>query len=224
MGTVAKNHTSLVNVSQQWLAIAGIVAPILYISAAIILGLLEPGYSHKTMMMSILGGASGLRGLAFNVGLTLTGMLLIAFGFGLHRGINQGRNKRIGLILLIIAGVGLIGSAYFHCDVACVNVIKEPDFRGQMHMLFAFITGLSFAFAPIPFFFSMKKDPRWENYGAVSLAAAILANIPGIIFWITMFTTRLPEWEGLIQRLGLLFPLIWVEVMALRLLRLSQKK
>jgi hypothetical protein len=162
-----------------------------------------------------------LRGAAFNTGLALTGALLIAFGFGLHQGINLGRGKRIGLILLVIAGVGMMGSAYFHCDLGCINVIQEPNFRGQMHMLFAFFTGLSF-FSPIPFFFSIRKDPRWVNYRTVTLAAAILANIPGIIFWITMFTTRLPEWEGAIQRLGLLFPLIWVEVMAIQLLRLSK--
>lgn len=224
MKTNTRNETSKVDLSQQWLAIAGIIAPILYISVATIMGLLEPGYSHRTMMMSILGGIGGLRGAAFNIGLALTGTLLIAFGFGLHRGINQGRSKRIGLILLVIAGVGMMGSAYFHCDLNCVNVIKEPDFRGQMHMLFAFFTGLSFSFSPIPFFFSLKKDPRWENYSAVTLAAAILANIPGIVFWITLFTTRLPEWEGIIQRLGVLFPLIWVEVMAIQLLRLSKEE
>ena len=214
-------HHLLMRKSPKWLAIVGIIAPILYISLAAILGLLEPGYSHRTMMMSILGGVEGIRGAIFNIGLVLTGMLLIAFGFGLHRSINQGRGNKIGLVLLVIAGVGLVGSAYFHCDLGCVNVIQEPNFRGQMHMLFAFFTGLSLSFSPIPFFFNLKKDPRWENYGAVTLAAAILANIPGIIFWITLFTTRLPEWEGIIQRLGVLFPLIWVEVMAIRLLRLS---
>jgi hypothetical protein len=224
MKTNTRNKTSTADISQQWLAIAGIIAPILYISVATIMGLLEPGYSHRTMMMSILGGVGGLRGAAFNIGLTLTGTMLIAFGFGLHRGINQGRGKRIGLALLVIAGVGMMGSAYFHCDSGCVNVIKEPSFRGQMHMLFAFLTGLSFSFSPIPFYFGQKKDPRWEDLSAITLAAAILANIPGVIFWITMFTTRLPEWEGAIQRLGLLFPLIWVEVMADRLLRLSGKE
>ncbi len=225
MKTNTRNETSKVgDITQQWLAIAGMVAPILYISVATVLGLLEPGYSHRTMMMSVLGGVGGLRGAAFNIGLILTGMLLIAFGFGLQRGINQGKGKRIGLVLLVIAGVGLMGSAYFHCNLGCVNVIKEPDFRGQIHMLFAFFTGLSFSFSPLLFYFGQKKDPRWEKYSAVTLAAAILANIPGIIFWITMFTTRLPEWEGIIQRLGLLFPLIWVEVMAIQLLRLSRKE
>lgn len=140
MKTYTLNKIRKVQISQQWLAIAGIVAPILYISVAIIMGLLEPGYRHKTMMMSILGGVGGWRGAAFNLGLVLTGTLLIAFGFGLHRRINQGRGKRIGLVLLVIAGVGLMGSAYFHCDLGCVNVIQESDFRGQMHMKFAFFT------------------------------------------------------------------------------------
>jgi hypothetical protein len=120
-----------------------------------------------------------------------------------------------------MAAIGLIGSSYFHCDVACVNVIQEPDFRGQMHMLFAFIAGLSLAFSPLPFFFSMKADSCWENYRGVTLAAVILSNIPGIVMWISFFTTRLPEWEGIIQRLGLLFPLIWAEVMAIKMLVLS---
>jgi len=204
-------------------ALAGILAPILYFSMVIILGLLEPGYSQRTMMMSILGGVPGWRGAIFNLGLVLIGGLLIVFGFGLHRNVNHGQGSRAGLTLLVIAGVGLMGSSYFHCDVGCVNIIREPDFRGQMHMLFAFITGLSLAFSPLPFFFSMKHDPRWKNDRGITLAAVILSNIPGILMWITLFTTRLPEWEGVIQRLGLIFPLIWVEVMAIKLMTLLRK-
>jgi hypothetical membrane protein len=81
MKTYTLNKIRKVQISQQWLAIAGIVAPILYISVAIIMGLLEPGYRHKTMMMSILGGVGGWRGAAFNLELVLTGTLLIAFGW-----------------------------------------------------------------------------------------------------------------------------------------------
>jgi hypothetical protein len=45
------------------------------------------------------------------------------------------------------------------------------------------------------------------------------ANVPGIFFWITMATTRMPAIEGLIQRLGIVFVLIWVEVMAWAMVR-----
>jgi hypothetical protein len=175
-------NTSELRKPQKWLAIAGVITPILYISLAAILGLLGPGYNHRTMTMSILGGVAGIRGTIFNIGLILTGILLVLFGFGLHRGVNQGRGNKIGLILLLIAGIGLIGSAYFHCELECVNVIKEPNFSGQMHMLFAFLTGLCFSFSSIPFFFSLKSDPRWKNYRGFTLVTAILANIPGVIF------------------------------------------
>jgi hypothetical protein len=209
--------TGKANPSQKWLAFAGILAPVLYVGMVIILGMLEPGYNQRTMMMSVLGGVPGLRGAIFNLGLVLIGILLIIFGFGLHRDINQGKGNRVGLILLVIAGIGLMGSSYYHCDVGCVNIIDEPDFSGQMHMLFAFIAGFSLAFSPLPFFFSMKHDPRWKNSRGITLTAVILSNIPGILMWIKLFTTRLPEWEGVIQRLGLLFPLIWVAVMAIKL-------
>jgi hypothetical protein len=211
--------TSKVSQSQKWIALAGILAPILYISMVIIMGLIEPGYNQRTMMMSILGGVQGWRGAIFNLGLVLIGILLIVFGFGLHRNINQGKGNRLGFILFVFAGIGLMGSSYYHCDVGCVNIIREPDFRGQMHMLFAFIAGLNLAFAPLPFYFSMKHDSHWKSYRSVTMAAVILSNIPGILMWITLFTTRLPEWEGIIQRLGLLFPLIWVEVMAIKLFK-----
>ncbi|HKJ28196.1 MAG TPA: DUF998 domain-containing protein [Anaerolineales bacterium] len=207
--------------SKNIFAWAGILAPILYFSIVVFLGLLEPGYNQRTMMMSVLGGVPGWRGAAFNLGLVLIGIFLIAFGVGMVRSIHASKGKRLGLALLVIASIGLIGSSYFHCEEGCVNILQEPDFRGQMHMLFAFFAGLGLAFSPLPFFFSMKGDPQWENSRGLTLTAVFLANIPGITMWITLFTTRLPEWEGLIQRLGLLFPLIWVEVMALKLLRIS---
>jgi len=209
--------TSNVSQSQKWISLAGILAPVLYVSMVILLGLLEPGYNQRTMMMSILGGVQGWRGAAFNLGLVLIGILLIFFGFGLHRNVNQGKGNRIGFILFLFAGIGLMGSSYYHCDVGCVNIIHEPDFRGQMHMLFAFIAGLSLAFSPLPFFFSMIHNSRLKSYRGMTMAAVILSNIPGIVMWITLFTTRLPEWEGILQRLGLIFPLIWVEVMAIKL-------
>jgi hypothetical protein len=67
----------------------------------------------------------------------------------------------------------------------------------------------------------LSRDQRWRSTRWFTLAAGILANVPGLVLWITFFTTRIRTWEGLIQRLGIVFPLLWVGAMAIRLLRLS---
>ncbi len=75
--------------------IAGIVAPILYFSMVIILGLLEPNFSHLTKMMSVLGGVQGIRGLLFNVGIATVGILVVLFAIGLHQSLNIDDKKNL---------------------------------------------------------------------------------------------------------------------------------
>jgi hypothetical membrane protein len=47
---------------------AGLLATPFYLTLIIVLGALEPGFSHRTALMSMLGGVPGLRGLVFNFG------------------------------------------------------------------------------------------------------------------------------------------------------------
>jgi len=206
---------------QRLLASSGIVAPILFAGLLIILGLLESGYSHRTETMSVLGGVGGWRGAAFNVGIALVGLLLIGFAIGLHRGIGEGAGSKVGPILLVLGGVGLVGSAIFHCNQGCTNVLKSPTLAGRMHIVTSFLTGFCLSIAPFAIFVKLRNDQRWKNYRWFTLAMGILANLPGLTLWISFFTTRIPEWEGLIQRLGIVFPLLWIEVIAIRLLSLN---
>ena len=207
-------------------AICGCIAPILFAALVIVLGMLEPGYNHRTQMMSILGGVGGWRGFAFIAGGALTGLLLMAFGLGLHRGIGGGgggRGARIGPILIGIAGVGMIGSAVFHCDQGCANVLRAPTLAGRLHMAFALLTGAPFALSLFFFLPRLAQDERWAKYRWFTLVSGILGNVPGIVMWISFLTVRVRAWEGLMQRLGIAFPLLWVEVIALRLLQLSSR-
>ncbi len=205
----------------KYFAVAGTLAPISYFSLVIILGLLEPDYSHMTKMMSILGGAGGVRGLSFNLGISFIGVLIILFAIGLHKNVNKGNGSKAGPILLIIGGLGLIGSGVFHCNLNCANVIVENNFIGSIHMLSAFIAGLSLSIAPFFIYGRFKKDSIWKKYATYTLVTGIIANIPGIFFWVTLATTRLPEIEGLIQRLGIIFVFIWIEIVSLKMLKLK---
>ena len=53
----------------------------------------------------------------------------------------------------------------------------------------------------------------------------IITNIPAVVLWITIFTIGAPkEIGGMIQRLSLIFPLIWIGMMSLKMLKLNMKK
>ena len=53
----------------------------------------------------------------------------------------------------------------------------------------------------------------------------IITNIPAVVLWITVFTIGAPkEIGGMIQRLTLVFPLIWIGMMSYRMLQLSLYK
>lgn len=166
-----------------------------------------------TDMMSILGGVRGMRGVVFNTGIALTGTMLIAFAIGVHSYISKG--SAIGPLFIALGGIGLIGSAVFHCNEGCTNILKSPDYIGILHSITSFIAGFCLAFAPIVIFPRLKKDAQLRSFAWFTLAMGILANIPGLIFWLSFFTVRMSSWEGLIQRLGIFIPLIWILVTAI---------
>lgn len=197
---------------------AGMLALPFYLALILVLGALEPGYSHLTMTMSALGGVPGARGMAFNIGVAATGALIIAFAMGLRRRLPPGWPTQVGTICLVVGGAGFIGAALFHCNPGCVNVLKAPTFVGRAHMIMALAGGMFSAFAPFFFWASMRGDDRWRSFAAPTLMAGILANLPGGVFWITIATGhRLYAIEGLIQRLGFIFVLIWIALAATRL-------
>lgn len=202
--------------------LAGLIAPVFYIILVSILGLLEPDFSHKTEMMSLLGGVTGIRGLVFNLGVAITGLLIIAFAYGLHQNINTGHGSKIGPVLLVLAGLALLGSAVFSCNANCLNVIETRTPVGILHMISAFVAGSCLAISPFFIYFRMKKDPQWQKYGNFTLSIGVLSNLPGIVLWVSVFTVRIPEWEGVIQRLGLLFPFIWIFALSLHQLQLKK--
>jgi hypothetical membrane protein len=203
---------------------AGLLAPPFYLTLIIVLGALEPGFSHRTSLMSLLGGVPGGRGLAFNLGVAATGMLLIAFAIRLPRRLPPTWTAKVGSALLVIGGLGLIGAGVFHCNQGCRNILAEPDFVGRLHIIASLLAGMGTGLAPLFVWMAIRRSTTWKDFATPTLAAAILANLPGITFWITMSTGfRLHLIEGLIQRLGLVVVLVWVFFAAMRLWRLEHK-
>lgn len=203
---------------------AGLLAAPFYLTLIIVLGALEPGFSHRTALMSMLGGVPGLRGLVFNFGVAATGVLLITFAISLPRRLPPTWTAKVGAALLVIGGLGLIGAGVFHCNQDCRNILAEPDFVGRLHIIASLSAGMGTGLAPFFVWVAIRSGTAWKDFATPTLVAAILANLPGITFWITLSTGfRLHSIEGLIQRLGLVVVLVWVFFAAMRLWRLEHK-
>ncbi len=210
---MSENRTRL-EINQRMLAICGIVGPILYTIVMIAIGLLRPGYNHLMQPMSELGEVGGPNAIIMNTaGFMLLGVLIIAFAFGLHRGINEGKGSKIGPALIAMSGAGWIAVGLFNVEPNSVSI----SFTGMLHVSGAMIVGIGFSIAPFAIARRSRKDTGWMSYRPYSLATGIMTVILGLIF----IFVRTEGWMGALQRMAVGVPLLWIEVMAIRLLRLS---
>ncbi|MEN8108930.1 MAG: DUF998 domain-containing protein [Pseudomonadota bacterium] len=151
------------NTVDRWAATAGLLAAPFYLMLIILLGTLEPGFSHRTSLMSTLGGVPGIRGLAFNISVAATGVFVITFAIGLQRQLPPRWTAKVGSALLVIGGLGFIGAGIHQIfqfilpvrdltwvTASCLNRIPlfPGDDRGQKN--FFAISSKSSATEPSP--------------------------------------------------------------------------
>jgi len=196
------------------LAICGVIGPVIYAIVVLTLGLLRPGYNPVTQSMSEFGEVGAPNAIVMNAaGFILLGLLMIAFTFGLHRGISKGKGSKIGPALLAVTGVGLVGAGIFPCDPGCV----DESLIGIVHSIFSTISAFAGIFAPFAISRRLKKDSLWQGYWAYSVVTGVMALGVSAVYGLEI----LELWKGALQRVSMGIHLLWIEVMAIRLLRLS---
>lgn len=205
--------------TQRLLAICGIFGPILFTFVVFILGLLRPGYDHIAQSISELGEVGGPNAIIMNtVGFALLGALMIAFAFGLHRGINEGKGSKIGPALVALSGAALIMAGIFSCYPAGVDTPTV----GIIHYVFITIYASAMILAPLALSPGLRRDRLWQSYVTYSLITVVVAGALSALFVITVYIFNVFEpWKGILQRVSMVAPPLWMEVMAIRLLRLS---
>ncbi len=194
-------------------AICGIAGPSIYFVVVVVLGFLYEGYSHKTQTMSELGAYAAPHHLVMNVaGLGLLGGTLIIFAFGLNAGVARGAGARLWLILMSISGLALVLTAIFPTDPGGA----DNTTTGVLHSIFATIAAIAMVAALPSMLFRLHKDDRWRHYSSFTLAVAGLALLISALFGFSLIS----GWNGVLQRVSMALPFIWVMVMSIRLLRL----
>jgi MFS family permease len=195
-------------------AIVGIVGPIVVIVGDLAASLSIPGYSpvRDTVSSLALTSIGWLQSICF----LAMGLLLEIFVAGLFFNIRRARGFLAGIVLLALCGFVLMLIATFHMDAP--GALRTID--GTIHAIASYGLGLLFPIAILLLAPSFRSTPNWKNIFIYTLVAGILAF--GLI--IAAFFTEQTGWFGLYERIIILNALVWVEVVAVHLLRVLLRR
>jgi hypothetical protein len=194
------------------LALAGMAGPLVLIITDFTAAFTSPGYNMARDSISSL--ALTRLGFLQTIGFLAIGLLVEIFTAGLLFNIKGVRGFRFSIGLLVFFGFALLLIGAFRTDP-----IGGPDtVEGTIHSLAA--TGAFWIF-PVAILIiapSLRNDPHWKGISPYTGIAGLLA----VAFVITLGV--LPDdisWFGLLERILVANMIIWVEVAAIDLLRLS---
>src|SRR6266498_2022575 len=127
------------------LLFSGILAPLVYVAAVILGGVLRPGYSHIAQYVSELIETGAPNKALLNPLFALYNILTIAFGIGLFRYVRdmyEKRRKAIGLLgTLVLIAEGIFGllSVFFPQD----PIDSQATSTGTIHIVLAALSSLT---------------------------------------------------------------------------------
>ena len=196
------------------LALAGILGPLVFFIGDYVPALTTPGYNFIRDSISSLAWTK--LGWMQTVGFLTVGLLAEIYVIGLVLNIHPRRGFRTGAFLLVLFGFGLLMIGAFHTDVIGVT---ESTVDGNIHGLFSKIIFGSFPIAALLISFSIKRDPHWQHLYRYTIITVILGFLLLLAVWLANNT----NWFGLFERLLVANILIWVEVTAIQILRISRR-
>ena len=194
------------------LAIGSILGPIILTFTVLILGFIRPNYSHSMQLMSELGEVGAPNAIFMNVATAILGISILLFAFGLH-GIARGTSGKVGSSIMLVGGICMVGGGIFPCDPGCVPV----SFIGSLHETVSLIGFSAVIFAPFAISQEFTHSEVWRGYRLYSLITGVCTALLVPVF----LSETLPLWNGAIQRLMLGILLLWMEVISIKLLRIS---
>jgi hypothetical protein len=193
-------------------ALAGVVIPFLMLLTEAVLIYFNPGYNPIVESISALG----LKPLGWvqSISFLMVGLLTEIFAFGLYFSIKRRVGFRTAIALLVFFGFGLllIGAFRTHPSGGSYTVENIIHYL-TAHTIFALFPIACFLMA-----ISLRADPGWKVLFGYTVVTGVIAAVL-VILWIS-FQFQI-NWFGLYERILVANAVIWLEVMAINLLRLS---
>ncbi len=195
-------------------AVCGVIAPIFFGLMVIVEGFVVPGYDWVSQFISDLGAFSlyGSYAILQTLNFWVFGALVFVFALGL-------RSTMLGSRALVTT-LALFGSMAF---LAGVFSDQPYPFPGDAHVLVTVVAFTSLILCQFIAWIRLRRTSSgslgegWSLYGKYSLASGVLSVVPFFLFG-ALGT----GYQGIGERLFMVVPWLWIEVTALRVLRLSR--
>lgn len=204
------------------LLVCGAIAGPLFTIVWLVEGAIRPNYDPLYHPISSL--AIGERGWAQSASFVVTGLLMLAFAFGLRRALRSFGGSTWGPRLIGAIAIGFLGAGLFVTDPLNGYPPGTPDLPlqftvpGRLHRLFSALVflGLPGACFVLARLFGRWGERRWAIYSVVT----------GIAFVVMFIVTSagfaqvegLVNYAGLFQRITLTIGWVWLTLLAVYVL------
>jgi hypothetical membrane protein len=202
-------------------AVAG---PILFTVAWLVAWPVQDEYSPRREDISALAALDAQHAWIMILGFLAFGLGAAALGVGLLWALAGGTAARVGAVLALVAGIGIIvaGLARNDCSselASCAALVDAGDvsWHHQVHDLVSALVFLCLFAAQVLLARAFRIDPRWSDLWVYSLASGLATLVLLVVYGTSAFS----GWDGLVQRVFIAVPQVWMVVLGLRLRRLG---
>jgi hypothetical protein len=199
--------------SRIWI-LGGVAAPIVYVLAVVVGGLLTPGYSQIEGPISALAMNGAPAAYTVVALFALYNALLIAFAFTLRDALRPSgvRPSFLGPVALaVIAIVGVLMLVY------PMDPLGAPSTEtGRLHVFFSGIAGLSSMAAVLAMAVALGRHAAWRRFSLYSYVTLVVIVASGI--WAASTASALSPDLGLAERVMVGAFLQWLLALAVALL------
>lgn len=196
-------------------ALAGIMAPLIFILVMTLVGLLQPDYSaiQETISQLVLGRYGWFQAMSFFI----VGFLLVVFAFRLYNVTLRTIYAKVGFVFFVISSLGffLMGAFPVKPDEVVFTI------SALLHSIAVGIVVTSFILGGFAYSIYFRADLRWSRFWLYTLLTAI-ACLAFLMLW--LITPQEWLWKGLSERLLVVTSFVWIGVVSVKLLKFCLNK
>lgn len=196
------------------LAVLVVVGIVLYVALDTIAQLLPPHYNPISQAES--ESAIGPYGTIMRVNFVVRGLVALALIAALHKTLSPAAHSRVGALLLEVWGVGAFFLAIFNTDL-----VGQHTLHGLIHLVVALLAFVAGAVGALLIALRLARDPAWA---ALRFPLVVIAALALLVFLVLIPTTSSVATSsaggifGLVERIFIGLLLLWMLVVALRIL------